>query len=203
MSDETKTSETPPPPDPERIAKMRAALRENFGKVVMAMMVMPRYRSQHVSDLQASVLDPMLRDRVVIAYPAQEDGAPPADMAGFALWASVSEEVDQRIREQIKAGTWPLRLRPEDWTSGDIHWLLDVVATDREMAAKVIGNFGKLIGGEQLRLHPIITRLVEPEVLEKLGMRRDKAPEAAPAEASETPPAEGAAEDIPTPPTRH
>ena len=137
MTDATEAPQAPQQatPDPEQAARLRAALRENFGKIVMAMMQLPRYRNQLVSDLQASVLDPMLRDRIAIAYPtkAQSDGA--TDMAGFALWASVSEEVDAKIREQIKASVWPLRLRPGDWNSGSIHWLLDVVAQDAAMTA--------------------------------------------------------------------
>ena len=41
-----------------------------------------------------------------------------------ALWASVSAEVDKRLSENI---TTPIRLRPDEWTSGDILWLIDGV----------------------------------------------------------------------------
>ena len=182
----TEDSDPQTPPDPARIAKLRAALRENFGKIVLAMMVLPRYRHQHVGDLQASVLDPMLRDRIAIAYPTQAEGEARADMTGFAIWASVSEEVDTRIREQIASGMWPLRLRPEDWKSGEIHWLLDVVARDKQMAATVIANLRKLTGSDTLHLHPVITRLVEPDMLQKLGLKRT-APEAESADQDSAP----------------
>jgi hemolysin-activating ACP:hemolysin acyltransferase len=62
------------------------------------------------------------------------------------------------IREQIKAGVWPVRLRPEDWMSGQINWLFGVIA-----------NFKQVIKEGDLRLHPLIARLVEPEMLEKMG----------------------------------
>jgi hemolysin-activating ACP:hemolysin acyltransferase len=39
-------------------------------------------------------------------------------------WARVSTEVDARLTES--AGT-PIRLRPNEWTSGEIIWLVDVV----------------------------------------------------------------------------
>lgn len=161
-----------------KIAELRATLRENFGKIVMAMMMVPRYRSQMLSDLQHLVLDPMLKDRVAIAYRNEVKDNPAIDMTGFAFWASVSEEVDGRIREQIANGTFPVRLKPEDWNSGEINWLLDVIAPDQASIATVIGNFRKVVKEGDLRLHPLIARLVDPETLEKMGAR--KSPDAKP-----------------------
>jgi hemolysin-activating ACP:hemolysin acyltransferase len=139
------------------IAKVRAHVRESFGKVVMTMMMLPRYRNQTVADLQHLVLEPLIRDRVAIAYPGEKDKNELADMAGLAIWASVSEEADARIREQIKSGTFPVRLKPEDWNSGEINWLLDVIAPNAKLATAVLGNFGKVLKGGNLRLHPDLT----------------------------------------------
>lgn len=168
--------------DPEvahKIATLRATLRENFGKIAMAMMMVPRYRAQTLGDLQHLVLDPMLKDRVAIAYRDQADNNPAADMSGFAFWASVSEEVDDRIREQIASGVFPVRLKPDDWNSGEINWLLDVIAPDRNTIASVIGNFRKVAKKGELRLHPLISRLVDTETLEKMGARKSPDSEAA------------------------
>lgn len=172
--------------DPEiaqKIAALRASLRENFGKIVMAMMMVPRYRAQMLGDLQHLVLDPMLKDRVAIAYRDKKEDNPVADMAGFAFWASVSEEVDGRIREQIANGVFPIRLKPEDWTSGEINWLFDVIAPDRKTIAMVVSNFRKVAKDGELRLHPLMTRLVDAETLEKMGAQKATAetPEAEPA----------------------
>ncbi len=41
---------------------------------------------------------------------------------GLAFWASVSEEVEERL----KAGT--TRMRPQDWKSGDRLWMVEVIA---------------------------------------------------------------------------
>lgn len=83
---------------------LRAQVRESFGKVVMAMMALPRYRHQTLADLQHLVLDPQIRDRQAIAYPADKERGDLADITGLAIWASVSEEVDAKIREQIRNG---------------------------------------------------------------------------------------------------
>lgn len=155
-----------------KIAAVRTHIRESFGKVVMAMMMLPRYRNQTLADLQHLVLEPLMRDRVAIAYPGGEKAGALADMTGLAIWASVNEEADARIREQIQAGTFPIRLKNEDWTSGDINWLLDVVAPDQRTTANVIANFKQVVKEGNLRLHPIITRLVDAETLTKMGAEK-------------------------------
>lgn len=174
----TKSAKPKPEPDssseidPELIAKiaqLRVQMRESFGKVVMAMMALPRYRHQTLADLQHLVLDPLIRDRLAIAYPADKERGDLADISGLAIWASVSEEVDAKIREQIRNGVWPLRLKPEDWTSGETNWLIDVIAQDRKITASVLANFKQVVKEGDLRLHPIIGRLVDKETLEKMG----------------------------------
>jgi cytolysin-activating lysine-acyltransferase len=161
--------------DPEivkKIAQVRSHVRESFGKVVMAMMMLPRYRNQTLGDLQHLVLEPLIRDRVAIAYPGKTEDAALADITGVALWASVSDEVDGRIREQISSGTFPVRLKPEDWNSGDINWLLDVIAPDQKTTASVIANFKQVVKEGGLRLHPLITKLVDENTLKKMGAEK-------------------------------
>jgi cytolysin-activating lysine-acyltransferase len=170
---------TNPQLDPElvrKIAQLRAHVRESFGKAVMAMMMLPRYRHQTLGDLQHLVLEPLIRDRIAIAYPGASDPSGGADITGLAIWASVSEEVDGSIREQIKAGTFPLRLKPDDWNSGSINWLIDVIAPDQRTTAAVIANFKQVVKEGSLRLHPLITRLVDAETLKRMGAERIGAP---------------------------
>lgn len=162
-----------------KIAAVRTHIRESFGKVAMAMAMLPRYRSQTLADLQHLILEPLMRDRVAIAYPGGDNAGPLADIAGLAIWASVSEEVDAKIREQVQAGTFPIRLKAEDWNSGSINWLLDVIAPDQRTTANVIANFKQVVKEGSLRLHPIVTRLVDAETLQKMGAEKITAPERA------------------------
>lgn len=172
----------------KRLAAVRSHVRESFGNVVMSMMLVPRYRHLSLNDLQHIVLDPLIRDRVAIAYPRDTDDSKLADMVGLAIWASVSDPVDAKIREQIGAGVFPIRLQSEDWTSGDNHWLLDVIAPDAKATANVIANFRQLVKEGGLKLHPLVTRLVDPETLKRMGATRAGAAE--PAAAPETEPAD-------------
>lgn len=165
--------------DPEiarKLAQVRAHVRESFGNVVMTMMMLPRYRHHTLADLQHLVLEPLLRDRVAIAYPRESADALASDVAGLAIWASVSDEVDAKIREQIGAGVFPVRLRSEDWNSGSNNWLLDVIAPDQKTTAAVIANFRQLVKEGNLKLHPLVTRLVDAETLQKMGATRGRAP---------------------------
>jgi cytolysin-activating lysine-acyltransferase len=120
------------------------------------------------------VLEPPIRDRITIARPAKDQPGMLTDIAGFAIWASVSEEVDAKTAGQIKAGTFPVRLKPEDWQSRSVNWLLDVIAPDRKTAGRVIANFGRVVKTGDLRLHPQIGGLVEPEMLAKMGASKSK-----------------------------
>ena len=76
-----------------------------------------------------------------------------------------------RIRAQIKAGKFPVRLKTEDWNSGKIIWLLDVIAGDPKSTSLVISNFGKVVKGGSLRMHPLIAKMVDAEMLKKLGAK--------------------------------
>jgi len=47
-------------------------------------------------------------------------------------WAFVSEEVDARLREGVGQ---PVRLRPGEWQSGDIGWLIDTAGDSKGLDA--------------------------------------------------------------------
>ncbi|MEM7778445.1 MAG: toxin-activating lysine-acyltransferase [Pseudomonadota bacterium] len=158
--------------DPDVLAKIsavRARVNETVGKVALALMSTPRYRHLAIADLNHLILDPLLRDRIAMAAPAKNDTPDESALAGIAIWASVSEEVDAKIREQIKAGTFPVRLKPEDWTSGDINWLFDVIAPTKRMTTSVIANLRQVIKQGDLRIHPIVTRLADADALKQMG----------------------------------
>jgi cytolysin-activating lysine-acyltransferase len=135
----------------------------------MAMMGLPHYCHQTDANLQPLVLEPLSSDRIAIAHPKGTDRTALVDIAGFAIWASVSDEVDLKIREQIKTGTFPIRLKAEDWNSGPVNWLLDVIAPDRKATGQVIANFRQVVKEGDLRIHPLVAGLVEPEMMARMG----------------------------------
>lgn len=72
------------------------------------------------------------------------------------------------LHEQIKTGTHLVRLKPEDWQSGPVNWLLDVIAPDRKAMGQVIANFRQVVKEGDLRIHPIVAGLVDEEMRGKM-----------------------------------
>jgi cytolysin-activating lysine-acyltransferase len=160
----------------KQAADVRQRIHAAVGQVVLALTVVPRYRHQSIADLQNLVLEPLMRDRIAIATPAGSEGEdnPGGALAGIAFWATVSDEVDAKIREQIKGGSFPVRLKPDEWTSGEHVWLLDVVAPSQKMASSVLANFKQVVKQSgDVRIHPMVARQVDPELLKKMGAAVD------------------------------
>jgi cytolysin-activating lysine-acyltransferase len=153
----------------KEIAEVRRRIHAAVGQVALALTVVPRYRHHSIADLQSLVLEPLMRDRVAIATAKGEDDAVGGALAGIAFWASVSDEVDAKIREQIKGGAFPIKLKPDEWTSGDKVWLFDVIAPSQKLASSVLGNFRQVVKQGDVRIHPMVARMVDPKLLEKMG----------------------------------
>jgi cytolysin-activating lysine-acyltransferase len=168
-------------PDPDVVAKlasMRTRALAAIGRVTVAMAALPRYRHQTLADLSHLVLEPLVRDRIAIATPKPASQAAPAPgaLAGIAIWSSVSAEVDAKIREQIKAGVFPIRLKADDWRSGDTVWLIDLIAPTRQLAAAVLAHFRQVAGDRKVFIHPMIARLVDAKLLKQLGVEPSPGP---------------------------
>ena len=152
-----------------QITAFKAKIQASVGEVVLAMLNLPRYRSQSLADVMHLVVEPLTRDRIAIAKVGGEGKL--EETAGIAIWASVSDEVDAKIREQIQARVFPVRLKAEDWTSGETYWLLDVIAPSQKVATAVLANFKQVVKDKPIRIHPIVTQLVDPAVLEKMRVK--------------------------------
>lgn len=155
----------------EKLMVLRTKAHEVFGRIVVTLMTVPRYKHLSLADLQHVVLEPLLHDRIMFAQPKTADGKPDENAAfGIAIWAGVSEEVDAKIQEQIKSGVFPIRLQPKDWISGKINWLLDVIAPNVELSVGSIASFQHAKQGKVVRIHPMLANIVPPKALEQLGL---------------------------------
>ena|SRR5581483_10301703 len=97
-----------------------------------------------------------------------------ASKTGFQaahMFGKDSEAVDAKIREQIQARVFPVRLKAEDWNSGETVWLLDVIAPSQKVATAVLANFKQVVKDKPIRIHPLVGQLVDPAVLEKMKVR--------------------------------
>jgi cytolysin-activating lysine-acyltransferase len=155
----------------KKFSDVRDRVHAAVGQVTLALSVVPRYRHQSIADLQTLVVDPLMRDRIAIASERSEDGAGAGSLAGIAFWATVSDTVDAKIREQIQSGTFPISLKPDEWTSGQQVWLLDVIAPSQKIASYVLANFKQVVKPDaQVHIHPVVARQVDLEMLRQMGV---------------------------------
>jgi cytolysin-activating lysine-acyltransferase len=61
--------------------------------------------------------------------------------------------------------------RNTGWTSGETYWLLDVIAPSQKVATAVLANFKQVVEDKPVRIHPIVSQLVDPALLEKMKVR--------------------------------
>ncbi len=173
VSPEVASPQAVSPEVAEKINAMRTRFSATFSQVVISLMSTGRYRHQSIGDLEHLVTEPLMRNRIAIASAKPTDGLEQGQMVGLAYWAKVSEEVEDKIKEQIKNAVFPIRLKPEEWESGDRLWLLDVVAPNRQAATAVLANFRQVAEGGNVALHPVVSAVVDPEVLKKLMVKGD------------------------------
>lgn len=90
-----------------------------LGQIVSLLGQSPSHKHVFLSDLEWLVLPALIGRQVRVWRRKTERGTLPV---AYASWAMVSAEVDQRLSQgQIK-------LKPSDWRSGTIPWLIDLVA---------------------------------------------------------------------------
>jgi len=91
-----------------------------FTRIVSVLMRTPSHRHAFLADLEWMVLPAIATGQFAI-LDATIEGNPVPVAAAF--WACVSPDVDQRLSDL----SVPLRLRPDEWRSGDIVWLVDAM----------------------------------------------------------------------------
>src|SRR4029078_7509587 len=68
------------------------------------------------------------------------------------LWATVSTEVDSRISSNLSA---PVRLRPDEWRSGDILWIADMIGDTSAGHALVKNILDTALAGRTVRVRSL------------------------------------------------
>lgn len=126
--DQTAQAPAPQLTDEQKRQMAGAAKRAAaaFGEIVSVMMRVSPYKDMRLSDLQWLVFPAVASGLFSIAE-AQSSVTGATAPVGVVTWARVSAEVDQRITHENR---YPIQLKPDEWTSGDILWLIDA-AGDR------------------------------------------------------------------------
>lgn len=134
----TAAAGSPPPPaeeanQEERQRRVAQAIRQSvaFAQIVSLLVQSPLYRHYAIADLEWLVIPPLATGMFALAEAkAQADG--PAFPVAAMLWASVSPDVDKRLSENLSS---PIRLRPDEWRSGEQMWVIAAVGDPRVTAS--------------------------------------------------------------------
>lgn len=108
-------------------------LAQAFAQVTAVLMRDTNFRNMRLAELEWLVLPPLLAGQWRVAQaaserkPAEPKGTQSAGSVlmpvGAALWARVSPDIDRRLSGRPEQ---PLQLKPGEWTSGEITWLITV-----------------------------------------------------------------------------
>jgi hemolysin-activating ACP:hemolysin acyltransferase len=113
----------------EKVRRETAVLRNAlaFTQILGVLMRSPHYRQCAIGDLEWLVIPPLMAGQFRIGEAPAQNGQGPTLPVALVLWASVSAEVDQRLMDNPSA----FQIKPEDWTSGDILWLMHAAGETR------------------------------------------------------------------------
>ena len=110
-------SAKPAATDEERRKRFIRGVRETVGEVALLMAAVGTHRYHYIQDLNWMVFPPVALGQYKLVRNAKEE------TIGFVSWALVSDDVLGRMREGA------VKLRPEDWKSGETAVAIDAVGT--------------------------------------------------------------------------
>src|SRR5262245_41377636 len=127
-----------------------AALRNSlaFTQIIGVLMRSEHYKHYTLGDLEWLVVPPMLAGQYRIGEAKPKTGG--SIPVAVVLWARVSAEVDQRLAQ---IGRAPIRLRPDEWTSGDILWLVHAAGEPRFVREVLKQLNESAFKGREVKLH--------------------------------------------------
>ena len=103
--------------------KQRNRRANAIGKIVSLLARAPTYQDMPLKDLEWFLMPAIAAGQYLIGE-TKPSAERRGGVAAMLLWARVSPEVDKRLSESKDK---PPRLKPEEWTSGDIVRVIEVV----------------------------------------------------------------------------
>jgi hemolysin-activating ACP:hemolysin acyltransferase len=132
----------------------------NFSQVVAVLMRDAHFKNLRIADLEWLVFPAILSGQFKLAHAQSHPGKSKDDHGGsfipvaLAMWARVSPQVDKALSENLDK---PAQLRPDQWSSGDIPWLM-VIAGDK----RAVPTFLKQLGEKEFKRKDVKLRASGP-----------------------------------------
>lgn len=122
-----------------------------LAQIVRLMLQSPNHRHFSLSDLEWMVLPALSTGQLAMAE-AKPDQSGLREPLAVLFWASVSPEIDQRLSSNLEA---PIRLRPDEWRSGDILWITDMIGDMRTGHALVKSVLDSILAGRTVKVRSL------------------------------------------------
>ena len=127
----TATQEKKPVTRPRDARQARFA--QSFSQIVAVLMRDANFRNMRLADLEWLVLPPVMAGQFRLGHAMRpagktQKGAGISVPVAVALWARVSPDIDKGLSEALDK---PVHLRPNQWASGNILWLMAAAGDPR------------------------------------------------------------------------
>jgi cytolysin-activating lysine-acyltransferase len=110
------------------LSKLVAA---SIGDMVVVLSRSPAHKHYSLADIEWMVMPPVAAGQFYVVEATDKERGFRVPIAAVT-WAFVSQDIDARLREG--AGQ-RVRLRPDEWKSGEIGWLIDAVGEGKGLEA--------------------------------------------------------------------
>jgi cytolysin-activating lysine-acyltransferase len=129
-----------------------------LGEIVWLMTQSPLHKHLALVELEWMVMPPILLDQYRVFH---DQGRP----VGVALWAFLSEETEAKLSHS------PLRLRSDEWKSGDRCWLIDLIAPfatgeNKQVPVMLVDLQMTALNGPKFKFHKTDPRTGQRKVIE-------------------------------------
>jgi len=133
---------------PQNDAEMalRSRLRTaHFADIISVLMRSRLHSKMTLDEVRNKFLPPYLANQYIIAHANAKDGSRSRFPVGVAFWAQVSDEIEARLLAQDDG---PAEIGPDEWSSGDNLWIIEIVAHDK-VAPMIIGQLQRKVFGDR------------------------------------------------------
>lgn len=140
----------------EKLQRRGQQLMAVLGEAVTILMRDPRFRHHSLLELEWAVIPALVTDQYMfmrgkVRTQGQDNTAAGLTVPiGIALWASVSDAVSAKLKQQRNDGAG-YRLAPAEWKSGDNLWLLALSGPEKAIPA-LREQLNETFGGRPVEL---------------------------------------------------
>jgi hemolysin-activating ACP:hemolysin acyltransferase len=150
------------------LAAQQQHFAQLFSQAIAVLMRDANYKNLPLRELEFLLPPIMVGQCAVANSKVTADG--PAVPVALALWARVSPAVDQRLGQNLDK---PIELKPNEWTSGNIPWLITIAGS-----TQVLSTFIKQLCDKEFPGLPVKMRAADKDGVRSVQILQPGAPAA-------------------------